>query len=128
MILVDRSLEAVAPVEYEAYHRLERSVTPRTWKHGQRTGDPEECLIAALAVVHVPQRDGRWLIDLVGKHHHVRLLLMPTNAVPPGIYVAQHGWSKSSSAWGMPRSAPPSATWVSSRADAPCDRLGLRLS
>ena len=35
--------------------------------------------VAALTVVHVQQRDGRWcIVDLVGKHGRVRTIPMPT--------------------------------------------------
>jgi integrase len=35
--------------------------------------------VAALTFEHVQQRDGRWcIIDLVGKHHRVRTIPMPT--------------------------------------------------
>ena len=35
--------------------------------------------VAALTIEHIQQRDGRWcIIDLVGKHHRVRTVPMPT--------------------------------------------------
>ena len=35
--------------------------------------------VAALTFKHTQQRDGRWcIIDLVGKHHRVRTIPMPT--------------------------------------------------
>ena len=35
--------------------------------------------VAALTFEHVQQRDGRWcIVDLVGKHHRVRTVPMPT--------------------------------------------------
>jgi site-specific recombinase XerD len=45
--------------------------------------------VAALTVVHVQQRDGRWcIVDLVGKHGRVRTIPMPT-----WVKVAQDAWT-----------------------------------
>src|SRR5271157_5768046 len=45
--------------------------------------------VAALTFEHVQQRDGRWcIIDLVGKHHRVRTIPMPT-----WTKVAIDGWA-----------------------------------
>jgi hypothetical protein len=35
--------------------------------------------VAAVSFAYIQQRDGRWcIVDLVGKHRHVRTALMPT--------------------------------------------------
>src|ERR1039457_5759343 len=45
--------------------------------------------VAALTVVHVQQRDGRWcIVELVGKHGRVRAIPMPT-----WVKVAQDAWT-----------------------------------
>src|ERR1017187_9475816 len=45
--------------------------------------------VAALTMAHIQQRDGRWcIVDLVGKHHGVRTLPMPT-----WVKVATDAWT-----------------------------------
>jgi integrase len=45
--------------------------------------------VAAITIGHIQQRDGRWcIVDLVGKHGHVRTVPMPT-----WVKVAIDGWT-----------------------------------